>query len=141
MLLLVTRSFVGVLDALDAEDAIGTGIARGGSWPELGALSCTGAAWSGLRVVGVKRSTVTVPDVVGFDATDACEMVRAAGLVPYGPAFGPVPTSGTVLAQDPVASAVAERAAAVVVWTQGRDTADALVAPPTPAEAENPESP
>lgn len=80
----------------------------------------------------------TVPDVVGFDATDACEMVRAVGLVPYGPGFGPAPTSGTVLAQDPVANADAEPAAAVVMWTQSGKTADELVAP-TPAGAETPE--
>lgn len=70
-----------------------------------------------------------VPDVVGFDATDACEMVRAAGLVPYGPGFEPAPTSGTVLTQDPVASTDVEHAAAVVVWTHSGNTADALVAP------------
>lgn len=91
------------------------------------------------RLGDVRRQTVTVPDVVGFDATDACEMLRAAGLVPYGPKFGPAPTSGTVLAQDPVAHADAERAAAVLVWTQGRDTADMLVSPPTPTETGTPE--
>lgn len=48
----------------------------------------------------------TVPDVGGFDAADACEMVRSAGLVPAGHGQAPVPTTGVIQAQHPPAGAV-----------------------------------
>lgn len=85
--------------------------------------------------------TVEVPDVVGFDGSDAGEMLRAVGLVPYGPAFGPAPVTGTVVAQDPEALTVTEHAGSVTLWTHGDRTADARV-DPTPAEpASQPEPP
>ena len=45
-----------------------------------------------------------VPDVVSFDAIDACALVRQAGLVPRGPDGTDAPTSGVVLAQTPEAA-------------------------------------
>lgn len=71
--------------------------------------------------------TVEVPDVVGFDVTDACDMVRVAELVPCGPELGPVPTAGTVVAQDPAAGTGTEPDKPVALWTQGPRTADELV--------------
>ncbi|WP_089302999.1 PASTA domain-containing protein [Haloechinothrix alba] len=57
-----------------------------------------------------------VPDVVGFDAREACAIVRAAGLVPYGPDYTAEPDSGIVMAQAPIANAGAECGAAVFLW-------------------------
>ncbi|MCA1655469.1 MAG: PASTA domain-containing protein [Pseudonocardiaceae bacterium] len=61
-----------------------------------------------------------VPDVVGFDASDACAMVRAAGLEPCGPDHTTAPTTGTVTAQRPISAAGAERGAQVTLWTTDR---------------------
>lgn len=72
---------------------------------------------------------VDVPDVVGFDVSDACEMLWAAELVPYGPEMAPAPTTGTVVAQEPAAGASAEPAKPVMLWTHGMNAADALVGP------------
>jgi hypothetical protein len=60
----------------------------------------------------------TVPAVVGFDAADACDMVRWAGLVPYGPDFGPARTTGVVHAQHPPGGATTTIGAAVFVHTE-----------------------
>lgn len=78
-----------------------------------------------------------VPDVVGFDAVDACEMVRAAGLVPYGPQFEPAPATGTIVAQEPEPAARVEPAAPVVLWTDDRRAAaDRVHGPTSSASAE-----
>ncbi|MTD55229.1 PASTA domain-containing protein [Amycolatopsis pithecellobii] len=82
------------------------------------------------------RHPVTeVPDVVGLGAEDACDIVRAAGLVPAGPEGEPEPMSGVVVAQAPIATAGAEQGSEVVLWTQlGRDSSADLT-PPTPTES------
>lgn len=78
-----------------------------------------------------------VPDVVGFDAVDACEMVRAAGLVPYGPQFEPAPATGVIVAQEPEPATGVEPAAAVVLWTEDRRAdADLVHGPTSSASAE-----
>lgn len=51
--------------------------------------------------------TAEVPDVVGFDAIDACALVRRAGLVPYGSGETPAPGTGVVMTQTPQAADVA----------------------------------
>ena len=76
-----------------------------------------------------------VPDVVGFDASDACAMVRAAGLVPYGPNRTAAPTSGTVTAQRPIPTAGAERGAPVTLWTSDKPGSGELAGPPPLAPA------
>lgn len=73
--------------------------------------------------------------MVGFDASDACAMVRGAGLVPYGPKLTAAPTSGTVTAQRPVPTAGAEQGAAVILWTRDHSGSDALSGPPPLAPA------
>jgi beta-lactam-binding protein with PASTA domain len=64
-----------------------------------------------------------VPDVVGFDAADACEMVRTAGLVPYGQEHAPAPESGVIMAQTPGAGRTATVGEAVVLQTDAGDLA------------------
>jgi beta-lactam-binding protein with PASTA domain len=64
-----------------------------------------------------------VPDVVGFDAADACEMVRAAGLVPCGDEDTPAPSTGVVMAQTPGAGVTATVGEAVVLRTDSGDLA------------------
>ncbi|MQA07724.1 MAG: PASTA domain-containing protein [Pseudonocardiaceae bacterium] len=84
-----------------------------------------------------RRPVTEVPDVVGLNAGDACDIVRAAGLVPYGPEYAAEPTSGTVTEQRPVGTAGAEEGTAVFLWTRGHpDTADDLV--PRPLEEASP---
>ncbi|PRX45933.1 hypothetical protein B0I33_10879 [Prauserella shujinwangii] len=76
-----------------------------------------------------------VPDVVGLGAEDACEIVRRAGLVPFGPEGADAPTSGVVTGQRPVGAAGAEEGAPVYLWTnRGKDLAGDLVGP-TPVES------
>ncbi|MDV6014658.1 PASTA domain-containing protein [Haloechinothrix sp. LS1_15] len=74
-----------------------------------------------------------MPDVVGLDAEEACAIVRAAGLVPYGPEYAPAPTSGTVIGQAPIATAGAERGAAVFLWAGRGGHAEEV--PPSPKDA------
>jgi beta-lactam-binding protein with PASTA domain len=64
-----------------------------------------------------------VPDVVGFDAVDACEMVRTAGLVPYGDDYAPAPSTGVIMAQTPGAGLTATVGEAVVLRTDSGDLA------------------
>ncbi len=76
-----------------------------------------------------------VPDVVGLGAEDACEIIRRAGLEPFGPDGVAAPTSGIVTEQRPIGAAGAEEGAPVFLWTHpGRDGADDLVSP-MPREA------
>ncbi|ASR36786.1 hypothetical protein BAY61_19290 [Prauserella marina] len=76
------------------------------------------------------RPVTEVPDVVGFEAGDACEIVRRAGLVPIGPDGEDEPTTGIVTAQRPVGTAGAEEGTPVVLWTHpGKDAAAELDAP------------
>lgn len=70
-----------------------------------------------------------MPDVVGFAADDACAIVRAAGLVPYGPGHTPAPTTGVVTAQRPIPAAGADHGAAVVLWTGDKSDAGVLPGP------------
>lgn len=67
--------------------------------------------------------------MVGFDADDACAIVRAAGLVPYGPGHTAAPTTGVVTAQRPIPAAGAECGAAVMLWTGDKHDADVLPGP------------
>jgi hypothetical protein len=77
-----------------------------------------------------RRPRVTeVPDVVGFDADDACAIVRSAGLVPCGPGHTAAPASGVVTAQRPISGAGAEHGSAVALWTGDKPDADALSSP------------
>ncbi len=69
--------------------------------------------------MGVGQPTAQVPDVVGFDADDACEMIRAAGLRPRGPDDTDPPVDGSVVAQDPPAAASVAVGSVVVVRTHG----------------------
>lgn len=72
-------------------------------------------------------SFTEVPDVVGLDADDACDIVGRASLVPYGPDYEPAPTTGVVTTQRPVAAAEQKQGAPVFLWTTGhRDTADVV---------------
>lgn len=82
-----------------------------------------------------KRRPVTeVPDVVGLEATDACAIVRAAELVPYGPDYTEEPSTGIVTDQRPVGAAGAEAGSPVFLWTMGhRDRAETFA--PEPVEA------
>lgn len=73
--------------------------------------------------------------MVGFDADDACAIVRAAGLVPHGPGHTPAPTAGVVTAQRPIPAAGAERGAAVVLWTGNKSDAGVLSGPSPMAPA------
>jgi beta-lactam-binding protein with PASTA domain len=70
-----------------------------------------------------------VPDVVGFDADDACAIVRSAGLVPCGPGKTVAPASGVVTAQRPIPGAGAERGASVVLWSGDKPDAEVLSGP------------
>lgn len=73
-----------------------------------------------------------VPDVVGLSATDASEIVRAAGLVPMGPGDTGAPTSGVIIDQRPIGTAGAEKGAAVHLWTgPPGDSADTSPSPLT----------
>ncbi|MGH3440238.1 MAG: PASTA domain-containing protein [Sciscionella sp.] len=77
------------------------------------------------------RHVTEVPDVVGLGAGDACAVVRAAGLVPYGPDFAEAPETGVVAAQLPVSTAGAEQGTPVFLWTQGGGSgADVMPTPP-----------
>lgn len=69
--------------------------------------------------MGKPRPVTEVPDVVGLGAGDACEIIRAAGLEPFGPDHGPEPMSGTVIAQRPIGNAGAEEGSPVFLWTAG----------------------
>ncbi|WP_213935271.1 PASTA domain-containing protein [Rhodococcus sp. B50] len=73
------------------------------------------------------RPVLEVPDVVGFDADDACAMVRGAGLVPTGPDGAAAPSSGVIVAQRPIGAAGSEQGAEVILWSQ--DNGDAHGAP------------
>jgi beta-lactam-binding protein with PASTA domain len=64
-----------------------------------------------------------VPDVVGFDAADACEMVRTAGLVPYGQGHADAPQSGVIMAQTPGAGRAATVGEGVFLQTDAGDLA------------------
>lgn len=82
-----------------------------------------------------QQPVTEVPDVVGFDAEDACAMIDRAGLVPVGPDETDAPTGGVVTAQRPVGNAGAERGSKVVVWAHGgRRSAEDLV-PAGPVES------
>lgn len=74
------------------------------------------------------RPVTEVPDVVGLGAADACEIIRAAGLEPFGPDHTAPPSSGVVTAQRPIAAAGAERGSPVFLWARGGvDWANAVV--------------
>lgn len=73
--------------------------------------------------------------MVGFDVDDACAIVRAAGLVPYGPGHTAAPTTGVVTAQRPIPAAGAEWGAAVVLWTGDKSSAGVVPGPPPLAPA------
>ncbi|MGH3451473.1 MAG: PASTA domain-containing protein [Haloechinothrix sp.] len=73
--------------------------------------------------------------MVGFGAEDACEIVRAAGLVPSGPDFTEAPATGVVIAQRPIGAAGAEEGNLVFLWTQRSRGADESVGPPTHVES------
>jgi beta-lactam-binding protein with PASTA domain len=60
---------------------------------------------------------VTVPDVAGFEAAEAAETVRAAGMRAYGPAYTDPPETGTVTGQAPTPGARAVPGAPVVLTT------------------------
>lgn len=82
-----------------------------------------------------QQPVTEVPDVVGFDAEDACAMIKRAGLVPSGPDEAAAPNSGVVTAQRPVGNAGAEKGSTVVVWAHGgRHSAEQLV-PAGPVES------
>lgn len=85
--------------------------------------------------MGSEGPITEVPDVVGLGAAEACALVRAAGLIPYGPDFEPEPTSGVVSGQAPIGAAGAERGAPVFLWTRGGRGGDAEILPPTPVES------
>lgn len=70
-----------------------------------------------------------VPDVVGWSAADASEIVRAAGLVPMGPGDTAAPTSGVIIDQRPIGTAGAEKGAAVHLWTAPGRSADRSPSP------------
>jgi beta-lactam-binding protein with PASTA domain len=69
-------------------------------------------------VRGRQRLT-EVPDVVGFSASDACAIVQAATLVPYGPQFSSAPTTGVITAQQPEPGAGVKEGAPVFLWAIG----------------------
>lgn len=74
------------------------------------------------------RPVTEVPDVTGLGATDACEVIRAAGLKPRGPDGKAPPTSGVVTMQRPIGTAGTERGSPVFLWTSdGEDRAHDLV--------------
>jgi|GEM_PF-6220553 len=75
-----------------------------------------------------QQPVTEVPDVVGFDAEDACVMITRAGLVPVGPDQAEAPSDGVVTSQRPVGNAGAERGSKVTVWAHGgRKAAEELV--------------
>lgn len=75
-----------------------------------------------------QQPVTEVPDVVGFDADEACTMIDRAGLIPVGPDHTQAPTDGVVTSQRPVGNAGAERGSKVVVWAHGgRRSAEELV--------------
>jgi beta-lactam-binding protein with PASTA domain len=78
-----------------------------------------------------------VPDVVGLGAMDACEIVRAAGLVPAAPESTAEPESGVVTAQRPIGNAGAEEGTTVFLWTHGGPGHAPHVAPYTTTESAN----
>jgi beta-lactam-binding protein with PASTA domain len=89
--------------------------------------------------MGGRRSPITeVPDVVGLDAQDACAIVRAAGLEPFGPDYVDAPESGVVTGQAPIATAGAERGAPVFLWTGRGKSSPAPVVPPRTTESLTP---
>lgn len=86
--------------------------------------------------MGDLRPVTEVPDVVGLGAVDACAIIRAAGLEPYGPDFAPEPTAGVVTAQIPIGTAGAEEGSAVFLWTHGGKTTAHDVVIPEPESAD-----
>lgn len=64
-----------------------------------------------------KWPEIEVPDVEGLAAADASEILTRAGLAPRGQDGGPAPTHGTVTAQRPVPTALAEAGTTVVLYT------------------------
>lgn len=83
--------------------------------------------------MGELHPVTEVPDVVGLGAEDACAIVRAAGLEPYGPKHAPEPTSGVVTAQRPIGNAGAVEGSPVFLWTQGGKDFSRDVVIPEPA--------
>lgn len=81
-----------------------------------------------------RRPVTEVPDVVGLEATDACDIVRAADLVPYGPDYTAEPSTGIVTDQRPVGAAGAEAGSPVFLWTMGHRDNSGLLSP-EPVEA------
>lgn len=82
------------------------------------------------------RQPVTeVPDVVGFDAEDACTMIKRAGLVPVGPEETNAPQDGVVTAQRPIGHAGAEKGSSVVVWAHGGKRSAEELVPAGPVES------
>jgi hypothetical protein len=73
--------------------------------------------------------------VVGFGASEACDLVRAAGLEPHGPDLTPAPTTGVVTAQRPIAAAGAEQGDPVILWTRHDSHGADEPAPPPLAPA------
>jgi beta-lactam-binding protein with PASTA domain len=88
-------------------------------------------------VRGRQRLT-EVPDVVGFSASDACEIVQAANLVPYGPRFSSAPTTGVITAQQPDPGADAKEGAPVFLWAMGGSGASAESVLPFAAASSEP---
>ncbi|TCP47211.1 hypothetical protein EV191_1125 [Tamaricihabitans halophyticus] len=77
--------------------------------------------------------------MVGLNAADACDIVRAAGLVPYGPDYADEPMSGTVTEQRPIGTAGAEQGSPVFLWTRGHpDGADVVLTQPSKAGSLDP---
>lgn len=82
-------------------------------------------------MAGAQGATTVVPDVVGFNAADACAMVHAAGLIAYGPDLTPAPTSGVIIAQEPDPDSPAAPTDPVLLWPQeSGHTADDLTPDP-----------
>lgn len=80
--------------------------------------------------MGPLRPVTEVPEVTGLGAMDACEIIRAAGLEPFGPDHAPPPTSGVVTEQRPIGAAGAERGSPVFLWTHGgKDMSEDVLVP------------
>lgn len=76
-----------------------------------------------------RQPRTEVPDVVGLEADDACDIVRRGGLVPYGPNYETAPDTGVVTAQRPVAAAEGDQGTPVFLWTTDTTSPPASLAP------------
>jgi beta-lactam-binding protein with PASTA domain len=68
--------------------------------------------------MGGQPHVTTVPDVIGFGAVEATDMIEQAGLTPYGSGYSEPPEVGTVTEQAPAPGERAVPNAPVVLTVQ-----------------------